>query len=120
MNRHKALSIVYPAVENIISGSKTVEIRSWLPPHLPFLNLLLVENENYLNDGEIDKHGLAKAIVDVIHCEAWTYDMFLQQSENVRLGRSWKPGYYIWHLNNIRKIEAPVLCEARKGIYDVF
>lgn len=39
-----ALSIVYPAGTRIAEGKKTLEIRSWLPPRLPLLNLLVVEN----------------------------------------------------------------------------
>ena len=40
-----ALSIVSPSVQHIVAGKKVVEIRRWLPPEIPFLNLVLVENE---------------------------------------------------------------------------
>ena len=52
--KYKALSIVYPAVENILNGSKDVEIRSWMPPDIPMRNLVLIENSRYLNDGEVE------------------------------------------------------------------
>lgn len=117
MKKYDALSIVYPAVENILSGSKKVEIRSWLPPRMPFLDLVLVENSKYLNDGDEDFNGCAKALVDVVDYKRWTYEDFLNQPESVKLGRVWKEGYYIWILDNIRVIENKKKCLARKGIY---
>ncbi|MFP1757537.1 hypothetical protein [Lonsdalea quercina] len=117
MTKYNALSIVYPAVENILSGAKKVEIRSWLPPRIPFLNLVLVENSKYLNDGDEDFDGYAKALVDVVDYKKWTYDDFLNQPESVKLGRIWKDGYYMWILGNIRFIENKKQCLARKGIY---
>lgn len=117
MKKYEALSIVYPAVENILSGSKKVEIRSWLPPVIPLLNLVLVENLKYLNDGDEDLSGCAKALVDVVDYKSWTYEDFLKQPDSVKLGKVWKEGYYIWILDNIRRIDGEKQCLAKKGIY---
>ncbi|EXU75996.1 hypothetical protein [Erwinia mallotivora] len=119
MKKYDALSIIYPAVENILSGSKKVEIRSWLPPVLPFFNLVLVENLRYLKDGDEDLSGCAKAMVDVVDYKKWTYEDFLEQPDSVKLGRAWKDGYYIWILDNIRLIENKNQCLAKKGIYSL-
>ncbi|NEG63205.1 hypothetical protein GQQ23_12780 [Pantoea agglomerans] len=117
MKKYDALSIMYPAIENILAGTKKVEIRSWLPPTIPFLNLVLVENSKYLNDGDEDSNGHAKAIVDIISYREWTYEEFLMQPDSVKLGRPWKEGYYVWVLDNIRKIDKKKQCLARNGIY---
>ncbi|WP_211090190.1 ASCH domain-containing protein [Pseudothauera nasutitermitis] len=43
MAEYLALSIVSPQGENIASGRKTLEVRSWQPPALPLHDLLIVE-----------------------------------------------------------------------------
>ncbi|EAA9210073.1 hypothetical protein LMC80_004232 [Salmonella enterica] len=117
--KYKALSIVYPAVENILNGTKDVEIRSWMPSSLPMKDLILVENRRYLNDGEIDTHAHARAMVDILSVREWTYEDYLNQPETVTIGRAWKPGYYIWLIGNVRKIKNEILCDAKKGIYEI-
>ncbi|EDU3846310.1 hypothetical protein CBJ89_003397 [Salmonella enterica subsp. enterica serovar Essen] len=119
MKKYCALSIVYPAVENIINGSKKIEIRSWIPLELPLRNLILIENKNYLNDGDIDLNGQAKAIVDVIGYKKWTYEDFSNQGDEVKLGREWKKGYFVWFLDNVRKIDKYKEVIAKKGIYTI-
>lgn len=117
--KYKALSIVYPAVENILNGSKDVEIRSWMPPDIPMRNLVLIENSRYLNDGEVEPYAYARAIVDILDVKEWTYEDYLAQAETIRIGRKWKPGYYIWLLSNVREIKNKAPCEAKKGIYEI-
>ena len=92
-----ALSIVSPSVQNIIAGKKVVEIRSWLPPELPFLDLVLVENEVYLTEeGQEDPNGLARAVVDVINVHKWAPE------EAELQGVDWIPNYVCWELSNVR------------------
>jgi len=56
----EALSIVRPSGTRIAEGKKTLEIRSWLPPRLPLLNLLIVENGRRLDqEGDVDPEGIA-------------------------------------------------------------
>ena len=51
-----ALSIVKPAVDDILSGTKQVEIRSRLPPKIPMRDLVLVQNTIFLRrDGQEDR-----------------------------------------------------------------
>ncbi|SEU44990.1 ASCH domain-containing protein [Burkholderia cepacia] len=62
-----ALSIVKPAVDDIVAGRKRVEIRSWAPPAIPLRDLVLVQNTIFLRqDGQEDPDGIALAMVDVV------------------------------------------------------
>lgn len=79
----------------------------------------MVENRRYLNDGEIDTHAYARAMVDILSVREWTYEDYLNQPETVTIGRVWKPGYYIWLIGNVRKIKNEILCDAKKGIYEI-
>lgn len=117
MKEYLALSIVSPAVDNILSGEKSVEIRSWTPPELPIYDLVLVQNNKYLHDGDVDVNGVALAVVDVSMVSDWTYGDYLRQSQDVTLGKDWKKGYYIWKLENIRMVKNKPNVMAQKGIY---
>ena len=109
-----ALSIVSPSVQRIIAGKKVVEIRRWLPPEIPFLNLVLVENEIYLTEeGQEDPNGLAHAIVDIMGVHHWT------REEAESQGIEWIPNYVCWELSNVRRIEPPIPCVARRKIYKI-
>lgn len=115
--KFQALSILKPAVENIINGSKINEIRSWVPTSLPIHNVIIVQNNNYLsNDCDVDE-GLAMALVDFTSVTPWTYDLFLNQNNQTTLNKKWKPGYFIWMIENVRPLPKAIPCEARKGIY---
>ncbi|KES17496.1 ASCH domain protein [Gilliamella apicola SCGC AB-598-I20] len=116
---YKTLSIMFPAVRNILNGSKKVEIRSWRPQTVPLKNIVLVENHHYLVHEEDCDDGYALAIVDIIDIQPWTKDMFLQQNNETKLNKQWSQGYYVWHLENIRKLDNPLKCIALKGIYEV-
>ena len=109
-----ALSIVSPSVQRIVAGEKVVEIRRWLPPEIPFFNLVLVENEIYLTEeGQEDPNGLACAIVDVTGVHEWT------REEAESQGVAWIPNYVCWELSNVRRIEPPIRCVARRKIYKI-
>ena len=109
-----ALSIVSPSVQNIVDGKKIVEIRRWLPPEIPFLDLVLVENEIYLTEeGQEDPNGLVRAIVDITGVHEWT------REEAESQGIDWIPNYVCWELSNVRRIEPPIPCIARRKIYKI-
>ena len=109
-----ALSIVSPSVQRIIAGKKVVEIRRWLPPEIPFLDLVLVENEIYLTEeGQEDPNGLARAIIDITGVHEWTREEAQSQ------GIEWIPNYVCWELSNVRRIEPPIPCVARRKIYKI-
>ena len=92
-----ALSIVSPSVQHIVAGKKIVEIRRWLPPEIPFLDLVLVENEIYLTEeGQEDPNGLVRAIVDITGIHEWT------REEAASQGIDWGPNYVCWELSNVR------------------
>ncbi|AYQ41528.1 hypothetical protein BLA9940_06523 [Burkholderia aenigmatica] len=107
-----ALSIVKPAVDDIVAGRKQVEIRSWAPPALPLRDLVLVQNTIFLRqDGHEDPDGIALALVDVVGVHDWTPDEARAQ------GKPWCAGYVCWELTNVRAIDPPFPCVARRGIY---
>ena len=109
-----ALSIVSPSVQHIIAGKKVVEIRRWLPSKLPFLDLVLVENEVYLTEeGQEDPNGLARAVVDITGIHKWTREAAKS------LGIDWMPNYVCWELSNVRSIVPPIPCPARRKIYKI-
>ena len=109
-----ALSIVSPSVQRIVAGEKVVEIRRWFPPEIPFLDLVLVENEIYLTEEEQeDPNGLARAIVDITGVHDWT------REEAESQGVAWIPNYVCWELSNVRGIEPPIPCVARRRIYKI-
>ena len=109
-----ALSIVSPSVQNIVAGKKVVEIRRWLPPEIPFLNLVLVENEIYLTEeGQEDSNGLARAVVDITGVHEWTHEEAESQ------GIDWVPNYVCWELSNVRPIVPPIPCVAKRKIYNI-
>lgn len=109
-----ALSIVSPSVQRIVARKKVVEIRRWLPPKIPFLDLVLVENEIYLTEeGQEDPNGLARAIVDITGVHEWKLEEAKSQ------GVEWSPDYICWELSNVRRIEPPIPCVARRRIYKI-
>ncbi len=114
-----ALSIVYPAVTNILLGIKKVEIRSWTPPRLPMRDVLLIENRKYLHDGDVDPDAKAVALVDIISVIPWTYLDSQLQDSTTKITKEWKPGYFMWEISNIRKIAPTINCIAKKGFYTV-
>ena len=112
--RVNALSIVSPSVQRIVAGKKVVEIRRWLPPDIPFLDLVLVENEIYLTEErQEDPNGMARAIVDITGVHEWT----LEEAESQ--GIDWSPNYVCWELSNVRSIVPSVPCAARRKIYQI-
>ena len=117
--KYQALSILKPAVNLIVNGNKTSEIRSWLPSEMPLKNILLVQNDNYLKTEEDEEDGLGMAVVDFVKFSPWTESEALKTNPALTLGRTWKPGYFEWHIENIRKLNTPITCKAKKGIYIV-
>ena len=108
------MSIVSPSVQRIAAGKKVVEIRRWLPPEIPFLDLVLVENEIHLTEkGREDLNGLARAVVDITGIHDWTPEEAESQ------GIDWIPNYVCWELSNVRRIEPPIPCVARRKIYKI-
>lgn len=110
-----ALSIVSPHGLNIVSGKKTIEVRSWRPTSLPIRNLLIVENSEFLSvENPVDLNGKAVAIVDVEEIHEW------QPSEVMAACSSgWEPGYWAWCLANVRPVPNGQVVPARRKLYEV-
>jgi hypothetical protein len=115
MTRYLALSLVSPNGKNIATGKKTLEIRSWQPPALPIIDLLIVENQTYLTEeGQVDPDGKAVALVNVRRVEPW------QQSQvAAACSTNWQPGYFAWHLENVRPISSASMIVAARKLYEV-
>lgn len=108
----RALSIVEPSGRLIAQGEKTLEIRSWMPEHLPIKDLVIVENKNYLNHDGDQEEGLAVAIIDIESIHAW------QQNEvELACANIWSGGYFAWGITNVRPIHPPIKTLAKRKIY---
>ncbi|NXZ87923.1 hypothetical protein HZI30_13370 [Serratia fonticola] len=115
--KYQALSILKPAVDNILNGSKKLEIRSWTPPYMPLNNVVLVQNEKYLVNQDDEDDGFAMAIVDFTSIFPWTEADYLRQKNTTTMWKEWKLGYFCWTIENVRVIKKPMPCKAMKGIY---
>jgi len=111
-----ALSVVAPSGQRIREGRKTIEVRRWQPVSLPLRHLLIVENQHYLKRGEneVDPEGYGVAWVTVSAVSSWTEAMVEMAGARV-----WAPGYWAWHLENVRPVPHPFWCEARLGLYEL-
>ncbi|WP_262362767.1 ASCH domain-containing protein, partial [Providencia rustigianii] len=117
--KYQALSILKPAVDLILDGKKNIEIRSWLPPEIPMKNVVIVQNQKYLSSDEDIDDGIALAIVDFTEFKIWTKNDYNDSDPSIRLGRTWKEGYFTWKIENIRRLTKPIRCKAMKGIYQL-
>lgn len=114
-----ALSIMYPAVQHILSGYKKIEIRSWVPSNsLPIRDLILVENNIYLNDGDVDINGTAVAMVDIVSYKKLSLSEFNKLDATSTLNKKWRSDYYSWEIANVRSI-LPTPCIAMRDIYSI-
>ncbi|MGT4068265.1 UNVERIFIED_CONTAM: ASCH domain-containing protein [Aeromonas hydrophila] len=110
-----ALSIVTPHGTNIASGKKTLEVRSWCPPSLPVRDLLIVENTVFLSrDMPCDPDGRVVAIVDIEEVHEWRSDEVAAACSS-----GWEPGYWAWHLANVRPIVDGPIMPARRKLYEI-
>jgi len=116
MKSHAALSVVFPAGEQIRSGEKSLEIRRWSPESIPLRDLVIVQNKVRLSRSGItdDPCGEAVAIVDVESVEEWKED-----EVNEACASCWEPGWTAWRLSNIRPLCLDERFPARLRIYAV-
>lgn len=112
----KALSVVFPAGDLMVAGTKRLEIRRWSPESLPLKDLLIVQNRHRLNAERMpeDPDGIALALVDVVAVRPWAASD-LEASGATQ----WEPGWLAWELANVRGLSQPVRVPARLRIYEV-
>lgn len=110
-----ALSIVAPNGTLIAAGRKTLEIRSWRPPHVPLRDLLIIQNQRFLTGAdEVDPDGAAVAFVDVEAIHPW------QPSElRAACANQWVPGRWAWQLTHVRVVVGVFRLDARRKLYQV-
>lgn len=114
MQQYLALSIVAPSGQHIVSGQKTLEIRSWQPDYLPLKNLIIVENQYYLTQENDEEQGLAIAIVDIESVHPWTQDEFV-----AAMASYWAEGYWAWQISNVRPIYPAIPALAKRKLYSL-
>ncbi|AXY55703.1 ASCH domain-containing protein [Acinetobacter chinensis] len=112
--QYSALSIVSPGGSKIVQGLKTLEIRSWCPPHVPVKDLLIVENHHYLRQEGDEDSGLAVAVVDIESVHPWREDEL-----EAACGTYWAEGYWAWVITRVRPLDPPVPVVAKRKIYTV-
>jgi len=113
--KFKALSIVYPGGQKIVSGEKTIEVRSWRPPLDLDGDFVIVENHNYLRkEGETDEDGRAVAIARIQKVRE-----YLESDIPAACASRWESGYFSWELCDVRPLKNPEKVLAARGIYEV-
>ena len=114
MKKVKALSMVAPAGDRILSGEKTLEIRSWRPEQLPLKDLVLVQNTRYLLEEGEEQQGEALAIIHIEAVHAWRQDEIASACAN-----DWQEGYWAWEIAEVRPILSRPAVVAKRKIYDI-
>lgn len=110
--QYHALSIVAPSATKIAQGLKTLEIRSWQPEQLPLKNLVIVENQRFLNNENDEDMGKIVAIVDIESVHTWRQDEF-----DAACATYWQEGYWAWVISNVRPIQNNKDVPAKRKIY---
>ncbi|PTY03612.1 ASCH domain-containing protein [Verrucomicrobia bacterium LW23] len=120
MTAYLALSVVFPAVDRILAGSKTLEVRQWSPDlaSLPLCNLLLVQNYRRLSSAHLpeDPDGRAMAVVDVTRVRPWLPEDCAQSCSRPE---AWEPGWLAWELGNVRPAHCARPVPARLRLYSL-
>ncbi len=111
----QTLSIVAPSGDRIRSGAKTIEVRRWPLDQVPFRDLLIVQNQNYLTeDFPFDPVAHAVAIVDVLSIRPWVLTDLARSCAT-----TFEPGWLAWELSNVRPVDYPAVLPARRRIYQL-
>jgi len=109
-----ALSVVTRAGELIVSGRKTLEIRSWRPDTLPLLDLAIVQNKRRLTRSDpYDPDGQIVAVVDIHRIRDWLPE------DAAASCSQWEPGWLAWELENIRIVANAPSAPAKRRIYHI-
>lgn len=97
----------------IAAGKKMLEVRRWRPS-LPFgENLLIVENDRFLEGADEDR-GVAVAIVRVKAIRPFT-----ESDMAAACASAFEEGWLAWKLHDVRPLAVPIPAAARRRIYDV-
>ncbi len=113
----KALSVIKPWGDLIVSGEKSLEIRSWKPTEVPMLNVALVQNSTRLmKDGEEDIDGQVIAIIDIIACKPWVKsDCNLSGCDE----SEFEEGWLAWEVANVRPLRKTTQAIAKRKFYEL-
>ena len=109
IQNYLALSVVAPSGQKIRNCEKTIEVRKWLPPHLPMRNLLIVENQHYLLQDGDEEQGITVALVDIATAHPWREDEVASACAN-----DWQQGYFAWEISNVRPLSTISVLAKRK------
>lgn len=111
---YNAISIVRPNGTKIANSEKTIEVRSWKPTIPLNTDLLIVENQKYLEENDTDEDGRAIALVKIKSVRPFTKDDIKDACTSY-----WAEGYFSWELYDIRPINLQKTTIAKRGIYKV-
>ena len=107
-----ALSIVAPSGQRIAQGLKTLEVRSWRPDQFPLKDLVIVENQTYLNNEGDEELGVCCGAGGFHSIHTW------QENEvDAACASYWADGYYAWVISNVRPLLQPLEVRAKRKLY---
>lgn len=103
----KAISIRQPYANQIASGRKTIEVRSWPTRHRGDILICVSASP------KIEPCGVALCIANLVDCRPMT-----RTDENPALSKLPAEGAWAWVLSDVRLI-APFPVRGRLGIYEL-
>lgn len=111
----KAISIVAPSGRRIASGEKTLEVRRWLPNLDAGEDLLIVENQRFLEKaGDYDPDGYAVALVRIGRVRPFTRD-----DMKAACASYFEDGWLAWEITHMRPLEKIFQVVAARKIYSI-
>ena len=109
-----ALSIVAPSGQRIAQGLKTLEVRSWRPDQFPLKDLVIVENQTYLNNEGDEELGVCCGAGGFHSIHTW------QENEvDAACATYWAEGDLTRVIRNIRPIDPPIQVVAKRKLYRI-
>lgn len=110
----KALSVIKPYGDMIMSRIKQIEVRSWYPENLPLKDIVLVQNINRLSSTYEEEAGFAVGLIDIEKCRTWDKNDLEKSCCD-----TYTEGYYAWEISNIRPFKKYIPIIARRKIYEI-
>ena len=118
-----AISIKQPWAELILSGRKTIEVRSWTTQHRG--PLFLHAGAKPANDAlilfpELGKLTLGSFVgtMEIVDVELFTQTSWIRERENHLVPGPMPPEHFGWRLARVRRIE-PIPGPGRLGLFPV-
>ena len=124
----KALSLLQPWASLVAVGAKKIETRSWRTNYRGPLAIHASRGWTMESQDLCDRFrfnletalpfGAIIATADLIDCMS-TSDLTLTLTMKERAFGDYSPGRFAWILANVHRLDAPIHCKGRLGIWDV-